>query len=222
MTHLQRLVVLDMDSTFIQEEVIDLLAAHAGVGDEVSAITERSMRGELDFQQSLIARTALLAGLPESIFKEVRSEINLSRGAARMVKVLHSLGDKVAVVSGGFENIIAPILEEVGVDHFKANLLEIKFGVLTGCISGPIIDREAKALFLRELAFQLQLPLSQTVAVGDGANDLRMMEVAGLSIAFNAKPIVLQAATAAISDGDLLGVLRIMGITEEQIEAVDL
>lgn len=222
MAHLQRLVVLDMDSTFIQEEVIDLLAAHAGVGGEVSAITERSMRGELDFQQSLVARTALLAGLPVSIFQEIRSEIHLSPGAARMVKVLHSLGDKVAVVSGGFENIIAPILEEVGVDHFKANLLEIKSGVLTGRISGAVIDRAAKAHFLQELAAHLRLPLSQTVAVGDGANDLGMMEVAGLSIAFNAKPIVAAAASVAITDGDLTSVLRIMGISEEQIEAVDL
>ena len=222
MIRLQRLVVLDMDSTFIQEEVIDLLATHAGVGDQVSAITERSMRGELDFQQSLLARTALLAGLPESIFKRVRSEVHLSLGAAQMVKVLHSLGDKVAVVSGGFENVIAPILEEVGVDYFKANLLEIKSGVLTGRISGAVVDRVAKARFLQELAAQLRLPLSQTVAVGDGANDLGMMEVAGLSIAFNAKPIVVQAATAAITDGDLSGVLRFMGITEEQIEAINL
>ena len=212
----QRLVVLDMDSTFIRQEVIDLLAAHAGVGEEVSAITERSMRGDMDFQQSLTARTALLAGLPETVFDDVRLEITLSQGAEQLVKVLRSLGEKIAVVSGGFENVIAPILEGVGVDYFKANLLEIDSGFLTGRIIGPVIDREAKARYLQALAHELEIPLSQTVAVGDGANDLGMMEIAGLSIAFNAKPIVVQAADVAITDGDLLGVLRFMGITAKE------
>jgi phosphoserine phosphatase len=208
----QRLVILDMDSTFIRQEVIDLLAIRAGVGEEVSAITERSMRGEMDFHQSLTARTSLLAGLPDSIFDDVRLEITLSQGAERLVQVLHSLGEKIAIVSGGFENVIAPILQGVGVDYFKANLLEIDSGFLTGRIIGPVVDREAKALYLQELARELEIPLSQTVAVGDGANDLGMMEIAGLSIAFNAKPIVVQAADVAITDGDLLGVLTFMGI----------
>lgn len=212
MGNLQRLVVLDMDSTFIRQEVIDLLAIRAGVGAEVSAITERSMRGEMDFRQSLTARTSLLAGLPETIFDAVRSEITLSQGAAQLVQVLHSLGEKIAIVSGGFENVISPILQGVGVDYFKANLLEIESGFLTGRIIGPVVDREAKALYLQELARELEIPLSQTVAVGDGANDLGMMEIAGLSIAFNAKPIVVQAADVAITDGDLLGVLKFMGI----------
>ena len=216
MGNLQRLVVLDMDSTFIRQEVIDLLAAHAGVGEEVSAITERSMRGEMDFHQSLTARTSLLAGLPDTVFDDVRLEVTLSQGAEQLVKVLHSLGEKIAVVSGGFENVIAPILEGVGVDYFKANLLEIDAGFLTGRIIGPVIDREAKARYLQALARELEIPLSQTVAVGDGANDLGMMEIAGLSIAFNAKPIVVQAADVAITDGDLLGVLRIMGITAQE------
>lgn len=216
MGNLQRLVVLDMDSTFIRQEVIDLLAAHAGVGEEVSAITERSMRGEMDFHQSLTARTSLLAGLPDTVFDDVRLEVTLSQGAEQLVKVLHSLGEKIAVVSGGFENVIAPILEGVGVDYFKANLLEIDAGFLTGRIIGPVIDREAKARYLQALARELEIPLSQTVAVGDGANDLGMMEIAGLSIAFNAKPIVVQAADVAITDGDLLGVLRFMGITAKE------
>lgn len=209
-------MVLDMDSTFIRQEVIDLLAAHAGVGEEVSAITERSMRGEMDFHQSLTARTSLLAGLPDTVFDDVRLEVTLSQGAEQLVKVLRSLGEKIAVVSGGFENVIAPILEGVGVDYFKANLLEIDAGFLTGRIIGPVIDREAKARYLQALARELEIPLSQTVAVGDGANDLGMMEIAGLSIAFNAKPIVVQAADVAITDGDLLGVLRFMGITAKE------
>ena len=216
MANLQRLVVLDMDSTFIRQEVIDLLAAHAGVGEEVSAITERSMRGEMDFHQSLTARTSLLAGLPDTVFEDIRLEVTLSQGAEQLVKVLHSLGEKIAIVSGGFENVIAPILEGVGVDYFKANLLEIDAGFLTGRIIGPVIDREAKARYLQALARELEIPLSQTVAVGDGANDLGMMEIAGLSIAFNAKPIVVQAADVAITDGDLLGVLRFMGITAKE------
>ena len=216
MGNLQRLVVLDMDSTFIRQEVIDLLAAHAGVGEEVSAITERSMRGEMDFHRSLTARTSLLAGLPDTVFDDVRLEVTLSQGAEQLVKVLHSLGEKIAIVSGGFENVIAPILEGVGVDYFKANLLEIDAGFLTGRIIGPVIDREAKARYLQALARELEIPLSQTVAVGDGANDLGMMEIAGLSIAFNAKPIVVQAADVAITDGDLLGVLRFMGITAKE------
>lgn len=216
------LVVLDMDSTFIQEEVIDLLAAHAGVGAEVAAITEQSMRGELDFQDSLRLRVALLQGLPEEIFENVRSEITLSMGARRMVDVLHGRGDLVAVVSGGFENIISPILEAVGVDYFRANSLEVESGILTGRTIGPIIDRAAKATFLQELAGELSIPLANTVAVGDGANDLGMMAVAGLSIAFNAKPVVLAGATASILDGDLTGVLKLIGVPKEEIERYQL
>jgi phosphoserine phosphatase len=214
----QRLVLLDMDSTFIQQEVIDLLASHAGVGPEVAAITERSMRGELDFRESLAERVALLKGLPESIFEEVRSEITLSKGARRMVNVLHDRGHVVAVISGGFANIISPILQAVRVDHFKANTLEIESGLLTGQTVGPVIDRAAKAEFLRDLAAKLDIPLAQSVAVGDGANDLGMMEIAGLSVAFNAKPIVVTAANASIVDGDLTGVLELIGIPHEEIE----
>jgi phosphoserine phosphatase len=200
-----------MDSTFIQEEVIDLLAQHAGVGAEVSAITERSMRGELDFRQSLAARVALLAGLPESSIKTVREQLTLSKGAREMVEGLHALGHKVGVVSGGFENVIAPILQNVGVDFFKANHLEVESGKLTGRTLGEIVDREAKAAYLQELSSRFNIPLSLTVAVGDGANDLGMMALAGLSIAFNAKPIVKERADVAIDDGDLFKVLSLMG-----------
>ena len=200
-----------MDSTFIQEEVIDLLADHAGVGAEVSAITERSMRGELDFRQSLAARVALLSGLPESAIKTVREQITLSKGASEMVEGLHALGHKVGVVSGGFENVIAPILQGVGVDFFKANHLEVESGKLTGRTLGEIVDREAKAAYLQELSSTFNIPLSLTVAVGDGANDLGMMALAGLSIAFNAKPIVKEKADVAIDDGDLFKVLSLMG-----------
>lgn len=200
-----------MDSTFIQEEVIDLLAQHAGVGAEVSAITERSMRGELDFRQSLAARVALLAGLPESSIKTVREQLTLSKGAREMVEGLHALGHKVGIVSGGFENVIAPILQNVGVDFFKANHLEVESGKLTGRTLGEIVDREAKAAYLQELSSRFNIPLSLTVAVGDGANDLGMMALAGLSIAFNAKPIVKERADVAIDDGDLFRVLSLMG-----------
>jgi phosphoserine phosphatase len=212
MTLDQRLVVLDMDSTFIQQEVIDLLAHHAGVGDQVAAITERSMRGELDFKASLKKRVALLKGLPQEIFEEVRSEISLSRGAREMVSTLHKHGHKVAVVSGGFANVIAPFLESEGVDYFRANNLEVVDGKLTGLTIEDVIDREAKAKYLQELATLLGIPLSATVAVGDGANDLGMMEIAGLSIAFNAKPVVRERAQAAINNGDLFEVVRLMGL----------
>lgn len=207
-----RLVILDMDSTFIQQEVIDLLAHRAGVGDEVAAITERSMRGEIDFKESLIERVALLRGLSEAVLVEIREEISLSKGAREMVDTLHEHGHKVAVVSGGFENVIQPILLAANVDFFRANVLEAIDGLLTGRTIGSVIDRAAKADYLRETASNLGIPLINTVAVGDGANDLGMMEIAGLSVAFNAKPIVKAAARSTIDDGDLTGVLRLMGI----------
>ncbi len=208
-----RLVILDMDSTLIREEVIDLLAQHAGVGEQVVAITERTMRGEIDFSQSLKERVGLLAGLSTNVFDQVRNEISLSKGAQEMVDTLHAHGHKVAVVSGGFENVIRPILVSLEIDFFRANQLEVDKDVLTGKTLGPVIDRAAKASYLRELSELLAIPLSRTVAVGDGANDLGMMEISGLSVAFNAKPIVKAAALSAIDDGDLTGVLRLMGIS---------
>ncbi|MEJ0014624.1 MAG: phosphoserine phosphatase SerB [Actinomycetota bacterium] len=218
----QRLVVLDMDSTFIKQEVIDLLAATAGVGAEVAAITERSMRGEIDFKESLTERVALLKDLPLSVLDEVRQEISLSTNAERMVNVLHALGHKVAIVSGGFEDVITPLLKKVGVDFIRANRLSTDGYRLTGTVEGVIVDRIGKAEALKEFAAQLGISLKQTVAVGDGANDLEMMAISGLSIAFNAKPIVVQAATVTIVDGDLMGVLFHMGITQEEIDATGL
>jgi phosphoserine phosphatase len=218
----KRLVVLDMDSTFIKNEVIDLLAKAAGVGEKVAAITERSMRGELDFQESLAQRVALLKDLPLSAIDNVREDIDFSEGAERLVKILHALGHKVAVVSGGFGNVIDPILEKVGVDLFRSNTLESEGDRLTGRTEGAIVDKAAKAQALKEFAHELGIPLAQTVAVGDGANDLDMMAISGLSIAFNAKPIVAQAAKAAIRDGDLTGVLFLMGITQEEIDSTGL
>ena len=199
-----------MDSTFIRQEVIDLLAHHAGVGAQVIAITEKSMRGEIDFRTSLTERVALLKGLHVSVVQEVRSEISLSVGAQQMVDSLQAAGHQVGVISGGFENVIAPILENAGVNYFRANTLEVKNELLTGKTIGPIVDRVAKAEYLKELAAELSIPLERTVAIGDGANDLGMMEIAGLSIAFNAKPIVQAAATASIIDGDLFHVIQIM------------
>jgi len=218
----QRLVVLDMDSTFIKNEVIDLLAKAAGVGEKVAAITERSMRGDLDFQESLAQRVALLKDLPLSAIDIVREDIDFSEGAERLVEILHALGHKVAVVSGGFGNVIDPILEKVGVDLFRSNTLESEGDRLTGRTEGAIVDKAAKAQALKEFAHELGIPLAQTVAVGDGANDLDMMAISGLSIAFNAKPIVAQAAKAAIRDGDLTGVLFLMGITQEEIDSTGL
>ena len=206
----RKLILLDMDSTFIQQEVIDLLANHAGVGFEVAAITELSMRGEIDFKESLARRVALLEGLSESILSEVRSEISLSIGAREMVEGLHAAGHCVAIVSGGFENVIAPLLDAEGIDYFKANFLEITDGKLTGKTIGQIIDRQAKADYLQELAEKLDIPLNQTVAIGDGANDLGMMAIAGMSIAFNAKPVVREFAQAKIDDGNLAKVLELI------------
>ena len=204
------LVLLDMDSTFIQQEVIDLLALHAGVGAQVNAITEKSMRGEIDFRASLTERVALLKGLHVSVIQEVRAEISLSVGALQMIDSLQAAGHKVGVISGGFENVIAPILESARVNYFRANTLEVENELLTGKTIGPIVDRVAKAEYLKELAAELTIPLERTVAIGDGANDLGMMEIAGLSIAFNAKPIVQAAAMASIIDGDLFHVIQIM------------
>lgn len=207
-----------MDSTFIQEEVIDLLADEAGVGEQVAQITERAMRGELDFRESLQERVALLQGLHEETFQRVRSRIHLSNGATILVNSLHEAGSYVGVVSGGFENIIAPILAEVGVDFYKANTLEIKDGVLTGKIVGPIIDKFAKREFLEKYARECGIEMSHTVAVGDGANDLEMMSVAGLSVAFNAKPIVQQSANKEITTGNLAQILDFLDIPLSALE----
>jgi len=212
MDFVKRLVQLDVDSTFIQQEAIELLAAKAGVLDRVAAITESAMRGELDFEQSLRTRVGLLKGLPESAITEVRNEIRLTDGAHDLVNTLHAKGHSVALVSGGFINIIKPLIESLSIKHYKANTLEIVGGVLTGELVGPIIDRAAKGAALLEFARACGVEIENTVAIGDGANDLDMMGLAGLSIAFNAKPIVVQAADFAINETSLSSVVELIGL----------
>ena len=217
----KRIVLLDMDSTFIQQEVIDLLAEDAGVGPEVKEITERAMRGELDFAQSLEARTALLSGLSEESVVKARSRITLTPGARTLVRTLHRLGHKVGIVSGGFTNVIEPLIVEMGLDFFRANTLEVVDGKLSGKLTGGIVDRAAKANFLIEFAASEGVPLSQTIAVGDGANDLDMLKAAGLGIAFNAKPSVKAEADTSLNTPYLDAILYLMGIPREEIEAAD-
>ncbi|MEI6406287.1 MAG: phosphoserine phosphatase SerB [Actinomycetes bacterium] len=215
----KRIVLLDMDSTLIQQEVIDLLAEKAGVGDQVKAITESAMKGELDFKQSLTARVALLSGLKSTVLQEVARELLLSAGARTLIRTLHKLGHKVGVVSGGFINVIEPLLKELKIDFYSANELEIVDGTLTGKVVGGIIDRAAKAEALRNFAAAEGVSLSQTIAIGDGANDLDMIELAGLGIAFNAKPAVRMAADSSLTSPYLDSVLYLMGITREEVES---
>jgi phosphoserine phosphatase len=214
----KKLVVLDVDSTLIQQEVIELLAAHAGVESQVREITEQAMRGELDFSESLRARVSLLKGLPESVILDVRSQILLTPGARTLVETLKKLGHSVAVVSGGFTEVIEPILQELGITHYRANTLGISNGTLTGLVEGPIIDRAAKAQALRDFAELESVNLEQTIAIGDGANDLDMIAIAGMGIAFNAKPAVKAAADSSVSAPFLDSVLYLLGITREEIE----
>lgn len=217
----KKLVLMDVDSTLIAQEVIDLLAAKAGAGDRVKEITESAMRGEIDFEKSLRERVALLKGLPQSVIEEVRAEISLTPGARTLIRTLKRLGHTVAVVSGGFIEVIEPILIELGITLYRANSLEIHNGVLTGGLMGPIIDRPAKAQALVDFASKEGVGLEQTIAIGDGANDLDMITAAGLGIAFNAKPAVRAAADSAVSQPYLDSVLYLMGITREDVEEAD-
>lgn len=217
----KRLVQLDFDSTLIVEESIELLAAKAGSGDEVKAITDAAMRGELDFEQSLRARVSLLKGLPESVIAQVQSEITLTPGAKTLIRTLHKMGHTVTVVSGGFTDIIAPIVRELGIVHFRANKLGISAGFLTGEVIGPVIDRAAKANALREFAEKESIAMAHTIAIGDGANDLDMIAAAGLGIAFNAKPAVKAAADSSVSWPYLDSVLYLLGIPREAIEGAE-
>lgn len=212
MAFVKRLVQFDVDSTFIQQEAIELLASKAGVLAEVSAITESAMRGELDFEQSLRARVRLLKGLSESVLTRVEAEISLTDGAQDLVETLHGKGHSVALVSGGFLDIIEPMIKSLSIKYFRANKLEILDGVLTGKLVGPVIDRAAKAVALREFAIASGVEIENTVAIGDGANDLDMMAAAGLSIAFNAKPIVVEAADLVISEPSLKSVAELIGL----------
>ena len=212
MDFVKRLVQLDVDSTFIQQEAIELLAAKAGVLEQVATITASAMRGELDFEQSLRARVALLKGLPESVIGEVQKEISLTDGAQELVATLHDRGHSVSLVSGGFLDIIEPMIKTMSIKYYKANKLEIVAGVLTGGLIGPIIDRAAKGEALKEFASASAVAMENTVAIGDGANDLDMMAAAGLSIAFNAKPIVIEAADLAINEPSLRSVIALIGV----------
>ena len=215
------LVVMDVDSTLIQDEVIEVLARHAGREDRVRAVTDAAMRGELDFAESLHARVAELAGLPEEVIEQVRGEIRLTPGARTLCRTLKRLGYRIALVSGGFSEVIGPLAEDLGVDAVRANGLEIEDGVLTGRVRGPVIDRAAKEQALREFAAEFGIESSRTVAIGDGANDLDMLAAAGHGIAFNAKPVVQAAADSSINVPYLDTVLYLMGISREEVEEAD-
>ena len=217
----RRLVVMDVDSTLIQDEVIELLAGRAGKEAEVAEVTAAAMRGDLDFAESLHQRVATLAGLPVSVLEEVRADIRLTAGARTLVRTLKRLGFTVAVVSGGFIEIVGPLAAELDIDHAHANRLEVKDGFLTGALVGELVDRRGKAEALRRFAAQERLPLSRTVAIGDGANDLDMLAIAGLGIAFNAKQIVREQADTAVNVPYLDAVLYLLGITREEIEDAD-
>ena len=217
----RRLVVMDVDSTLIQDEVIELLAAKAGRQAEVAAVTEAAMRGSLDFAESLRQRVTMLAGLPEGVLADVRAEVRLTPGARTLVRTLKRLGFTVAVVSGGFIEIVGELAEELGIDRVHANRLEVVDGRLTGRVLGEVVDRAGKAAALRRFAAEAGLPLSRTVAIGDGANDLDMLAAAGLGVAFNAKPIVREQADTAVTVPYLDAVLYLLGITRDEIEEAD-
>ena len=217
----RRLVVLDVDSTLIQDEVIELLASHAGRAPEVHAVTEAAMRGELDFAESLRQRVAVLAGLPESVIGEVTRQVRLTPGARTLVRTLHRLGFTVALVSGGFTPIVESIARDLGIRHVRANDLEVVDGHLTGRVLGTVVDRAGKAAALRDFARAEALPLSRTVAIGDGANDLDMLQSAGLGVAFNAKPVVRSQAHTSVNVPYLDTVLFLLGISRDEIEEAD-
>ena len=217
----QYLVVMDVDSTVIQDEVIDLLAAEAGQQAAVAAVTERAMAGEIDFSESLHQRVALLAGLPDSVLNVVRERIQLTPGARTLCRTLNRLGYRIALVSGGFTQVIAPIAQELGVADLRANTLEIESGVLTGRVVGELIDRPGKRKVLEDLAVRFGIPRRRTIAIGDGANDIDMLEAAGLGVAFNAKPVARAAADASVSVPFLDSVLYMMGITRDEVELAD-
>jgi phosphoserine phosphatase len=216
-----RLIVMDVDSTLIQGEVIELLAAHSGHREVVAEVTERAMRGELDFEESLRDRVALLAGIPASALDDVYDELVLAPGARTLVRILRRLGYRFALVSGGFSQITDRLAEDLGIHYARANELEIVDGVLTGRILGDVVDRAGKADALRHFAEQVGVPVESVVAIGDGANDLDMLEIAGLGIAYNAKALVREAADTSVNVPYLDAILYLLGISREEIEALD-
>jgi phosphoserine phosphatase len=216
-----RLVVMDVDSTLVAGEAIDQLAARAGAAAKAAEITAAAMRGELDFESALRERVALLAGLDAGVIDEVRAELRLAPGARTLIRTLRRLGYKCGIVSGGFTQFTNVLAADLGLDFAAANTLDIQGGRLTGLLAGPVIDRPGKARVLREFAAASGIPLSQTVAVGDGANDLDMIAAAGLGIAFNAKPAVRDAADASVSVPHLDAILHLLGISRDDVEAAD-
>ena len=213
----KRLICFDCDSTLIQGEVIEMLAAHAGKEAEVAAVTERAMRGELDFEESLRERVAALAGLPESVIAQTAADIELTPGVRTTIRTLKRMGYRVAVVSGGFIQVLEDLAAELDLDYVRANTLEIEDGKLTGRVIGDVVDRKAKENFLREFAADSGLSMRQTVAVGDGANDIDMISAAGLGIAFNAKPALREVADTSVNHPYMDEILQILGIPMEEV-----
>jgi phosphoserine phosphatase len=216
-----RVVVMDVDSTLIQDEVIDLLAEAAGREEEVAAVTAAAMAGEIDFEESLRRRVAALAGLPVSVLGEVRDRVRLTPGARTFVRTLRRLGYRTAIVSGGFTAVTDHLRQELGLDYAFANELEVAHGRLTGGLVGPIVDRAAKARIAAEIAAREGVSLDQVVAIGDGANDLDMLAVAGLGVAFNAKPAVRQAARASVNVPYLDAILFLLGVSRDEVTDLD-
>jgi phosphoserine phosphatase len=217
-----RLIVMDVDSTLIRGEVIELLAAHSAHRAEVAAVTEQAMRGEIDFEESLRARVALLEGIPESALDEVYDDLVLAPGARTLVRTLRRLGYRFGLVSGGFTQITDRLAADLGIHYARSNQLEVVDGVLTGRIVGDVVDRAGKAAALRYFAEQVGVPVESVVAIGDGANDLDMLEIAGLGIAFNAKALVQEAADTTVNVPYLDAILYLLGISREEVEALDL